>query len=127
MPVVNNGKGKGPKMFDGELNRKLGINQAVKQVNENSSLIFGISAEKNNIKKLLRIIDEQDAINRYKWYNIPCDLTSNELERLLYYKGSLCLFYCEPLDRFFITPYALDGTIDFYGRYNHIKPVPMAS
>lgn len=127
MPVVNNGKGKGPKMFDGELNRKLGINQTIKQVNENSALIFGISKEKNEIKKLLRIIDEQDAINRYKWYNIPCDLTSNELERLLYYKGSLILFYCEPLDKFYITPYALDGTIDFYGRYNYVKPVPMAS
>ena len=127
MPVINNGKGKGPKMYDGKLNRELGINQKVKQVNENSSLIFGFSPEKDNIKKLLRIIDEQDAINRYKWYNIPCDLTSNELERLLYYKGSLCLFYCEALGKFFITPYALDGTIDFYGRYNTIKPVPMAS
>ena len=31
------------------------------------------------------------------------------------------------LDEFFFMPYALDGTIDFYGRYNTIHPVPMTS
>ena len=46
---------------------------------------------------------------------------------MLYYKGSLCFFYLEALNKFFFTPYALDGTIDFYGRYNRIHPVPMAS
>lgn len=127
MPVVNDGKGKGPKMFDGELNRKLGLNQKIKQVNENMALIFGSSKSKDDIRRLLRIIDEQDAINRYKWFGAPVDLSSQEIERLLYYKGSLCLFYCEVLDKFFITPYALEGTIDFYSRYNYVKPLPMAS
>lgn len=82
---------------------------------------------KTNIKRMLRIIDEQDAVNRYTWYNLPCNITSQELERLLYYKGQLCLFYSEELDQFFFMPYALDGTIDFYGRYNRIHPVPMTS
>lgn len=31
------------------------------------------------------------------------------------------------LDQFYFMPYALDGTIDFYGRYNTIHPVPMTS
>ena len=31
------------------------------------------------------------------------------------------------LDEFYFMPYALDGTIDFYGRYNTIHPVPMTS
>lgn len=82
---------------------------------------------KDGIKKALRILDEQNAVTRYQWYNIPCDLTSEELERLIYYKGQLCMFYCEPLDSFYITPYALDGTIDFYGRFNTVHPVPMAN
>lgn len=60
------------------------------------------------------------------WYNLPCNLSSQELERLLYYKGQLAFFYYEPLDQFFFMPYALDGTIDFYGRFNRIHPVPMA-
>lgn len=82
---------------------------------------------KSGIKRQLRIIDEQDAINRYQWYNLPMDISSQELERLLYYKGQLCMFYFEELDKFFVMPYALDGTIDFYGRFNTVHPVPFAS
>lgn len=82
---------------------------------------------KENIKKLLRIVDEQDAVNRYIWHNIPANITSQELERLLYYKGQLCFFYEPTLDQFFFMPYALDGTIDFYGRFNTIHPVPIAN
>lgn len=82
---------------------------------------------KEDVKKLLRIIDEQDAVNRYVWYNIPANITSQELERMLYYKGQLCFFYMEDLNQFYFMPYALDGTIDFYGRYNTIHPVPMTS
>lgn len=80
-----------------------------------------------SMKLLMRLIDEQDAINRYKWYNLPCDLSSEELERLLYYKGQLCFFYFKDLDQFYFMPFALDGSIDFYGRYNRIHPVPMSS
>ena len=82
---------------------------------------------KDDIKKVLRLIDEQDAVNRYVWYNLPCNITSQELERMLYYKGQLCFFYMEDLDEFYFMPYALDGTIDFYGRYNRVHPVPMTS
>lgn len=82
---------------------------------------------KPEIKRALRIIDEQDAVNRYVWYNLPNNITSQELERMLYYKGQLCFFYMKELDQFFFMPYALDGTIDFYGRYNRVHPVPMTS
>lgn len=82
---------------------------------------------KEDIKKVLRVIDEQDAVNRYVWYNLPANITSQELERMLYYKGQLCLFYDKDLEEFYFMPYALDGTIDFYGRYNTIHPVPMTS
>jgi hypothetical protein len=82
---------------------------------------------KEDIKKYLRLIDEQDAVNRYVWYNLPANITSQELERMLYYKGQLCFFYDKDLEEFYFMPYALDGTIDFYGRYNTIHPVPMTS
>ena len=81
---------------------------------------------KEGIKKTLRIMDEQDAVNRYTWYNIPCNLSSQEIERMLYYKGQLCFFYLKDLDEFYFMPYALDGTLDAYGRYNHIHPVPFS-
>lgn len=97
--------------------------QAVKEFIEwgNSS-----NWRKENIRKQLRIIDEQDAVNRYKWYNLPCDLSSQELERLIYYRGQLCFFYVPKLEQFIFSPYALDGTIDYYGRYNTVHPVPWA-
>lgn len=82
---------------------------------------------KSSMKKVMRLIDEQDAINRYKWYNLPTNISSEELERLLYYKGQLCFFYFKQLDEFYFMPFALDGSIDFYGRYNRIHPVPMSS
>lgn len=90
---------------------------------------FGGNPEllKTDIKKFLRLIDEQDAVNRYVWYNLPCNISSQELERLIYYKGQVCFFYIPELNQFFFMPYALEGTIDFYGRYNHIHPVPMSS
>ena len=46
---------------------------------------------------------------------------------MIYYKGQLCFFYDADLEEFYFMPYALDGTIDFYGRYNTIHPVPMTS
>lgn len=80
---------------------------------------------KEDCRRFLRIIDEQRAVNRYTWYNLPASLSSQELERLLYYKGQLCFFYFKEIDEFVFMPYALDGNIDYYGRFNHIHPVPM--
>lgn len=84
---------------------------------------------KHSIKILLRVLDEQEFVNRYVWKNIPASITSQELERMLYYKGQLAMFYAPDVGdgEFFVTPYALDGGIDFYGRYRSIKPVPFSS
>ena len=73
-----------------------------------------IGGPKESLKKFLRIIDEQDAVNRYKWYNLPTSINGQELERMLYYKGQLAFFYIEELEEFYFMPYALNGTIDFY-------------
>lgn len=79
---------------------------------------------KQNIKAQLRIVDEQDAVNRYKWKNLPASITSQELERMIYYRGQLCLFHDINTDDYYFMPYALDGTIDFYGRFNYVHPLP---
>ena len=82
---------------------------------------------KLSIKKQLRILDEQNAVNMFQWENLPVGLSSQEVERLLYYRGQLALFYLDELNQFYLLPYALDGTIDAYGRFNTIHPVPIAS
>ena len=81
---------------------------------------------KSNIKKVMRIIDEQTAINRFKWYNLPQGLNSQLLERVLYYKGQGAFFYMPTDEKFYFLPYALDGTIDVYGRFTGITPLPFA-
>lgn len=81
---------------------------------------------KQAVKKTLRVLDEQNAVNRYVWYNLPCNISSQELERMLYYKGQLAFFYLEDIDEFYFMPYALDGGIDFYGRFVQIHPIPFA-
>jgi len=90
-------------------------------------LRYDVGKIKTAFKLALRIKEESEFVNRYKWYNLPLDLTGEELERLLYYKGNLCFFYSKELERFFVAPYALNDTIDAYGRYTTIKPVPMTS
>lgn len=82
----------------------------------------------DGIRKILRITDEQNAINRYEWYNLPDSLTGQLLERILYYRGQGAMFYVPELDRFLFLPYALEAPenstgIDIYGRYTGITPL----
>ena len=115
--------GKLPNLVDPSLYKQAGVDM---KTGLPTRMVDTINLKKN-MKRILRIIDEQDAVGRYKWYNLPCNISSEELERLIYYKGQLCFFYFKELDEFYFMPFALDGDIDFYGRYNKIHPVPMSS
>lgn len=114
-----------PKLIDPSLYKQAGID--LKTGKPTRAISGDVTRLRDNLRKMLRIIDEQDAVTRYKWYNLPLDISSEEFERLMYYKGQLCFFYYKELDKFFVMPFALDGSIDFYGRYNTIHPVPMSS
>ena len=77
---------------------------------------------KADIKKQLRIVDEQNAVNRFTWYNLPEGLNGRLMERILYYKGQGMLFYLN--EQFYFLPYALSGSIDVYGRFKMVTPLP---
>lgn len=79
-------------------------------------------SSKSSIKKILRIVDEQTAVNRFTWYNLPDGLNSKLIERVLYYKGQGMFFKLK--DKFYFLPYALSGTIDVYGRFTQVTPLP---
>lgn len=88
----------------------------------------GISSQlKRDIKIQLRVKDEQDAVNRYKWYNTGLDLSSQEIERMLYNKYELAFFYFEPLQKFMLLPFTLTDGLDLYGRFQYITPIPYTS
>lgn len=73
----------------------------------------------------MRIIDEQDAVNRYIWYNLPKGLNGQMIERILYYRAQGIFFPLETngIYKFYFLPYALDGEIDVYGRFKQVVPL----
>lgn len=114
--------GKGcPTMYDPSLLIQAGINPKTGLPLKISDQVCG---SKMSIKESLRIVDRQDAINCFTWYNLPEGLTPQIIERILYFKGQGMFFYMKDVDKFLFLPYALDGTIDCYGRYNTVTPLP---
>lgn len=113
-----------PRMIDADLYRQAGIDP--NKILRTAPSSTKTSPLKENIKRGIRIADEQEAINRYVWENLPEGMTSQELERLLYYHGQLCFFYDEATDNFVFMTYAMDAGPDIYGRYISVQPVPIA-
>lgn len=87
----------------------------------------GLSITPSNIRAPIRMDlakrNAVEAINRYKWYNLPNGLTGQLLETMLYTKGQLAFFYLKANNTFYILPYCLDGKPDVYGRFLHVSPV----
>lgn len=79
---------------------------------------------KENLRRAFRILDEQNAVNRYVWYNLPNGLNGNLMERILYYKAQGMFFFMPTDETFYFLPYALDGTIDVYGHFKAVTPLP---
>ena len=81
----------------------------------------------DEIGQSFKNIDYQQYLTRFKWNNLPYGLDSELFERIMYFSGSAMFFYIEELDRFYFLPYSMSGDgvetgIDFYGRYNKLKP-----
>lgn len=82
------------------------------------------SDRKDAIKRILRVVDEQDHITTFKWYNLPEGLDGDLMERILYYRGRGMFFYFEPDNKFYFLPFTLNGNIDVYGRFTSVTPLP---
>ena len=114
--MVNNAKMTNPQtLIQAGIDPKTGL-----PIRMTSPSKYGI--DKAEIKKQLRIVDEQDALHRYTWYNIPRGLNQELIERVLYYRAQGAFFQIE--GKAFFLPYALDGEIDVYGRFMGITPLP---
>lgn len=77
----------------------------------------------NSIYQSLKVMDEQDAVNKGKWYNLPYGITQSLIEREMYYRYSSAFFYMEALDRFFQLPYVGKG-LNVIGQYTTLTPLP---
>lgn len=63
----------------------------------------------------------QQFVRRYQYENLPKGLDPNIIERILYYRGRLVLFKLG--DTYYSLPFALNGSIDVYGRYKTVTPL----
>ena len=73
----------------------------------------GMAPMKDAVRRILRINDEQLALNRYRWYNLPHGLNGQLIERVLYYRGRGMFLYIEPLEQFAFLPYCLMAQLTF--------------
>lgn len=78
-------------------------------------------------KRSFRLIDEQNAVNRFNWINLPDGLSGNLIERILYYKGQGAFAFLEDIGKFVFLPFTLsapkegDTGLDIYGRFKEIQ------
>ena len=124
------GKNGIPRLIDPTPYIKAGIDPKTGRRIPLPSATLGVqSVFKDAFKIALRIKDEQNAVMRYTWYNLPDGIDGELVERMLYYKGQLAFAYIKDLDKFMILPYALIGeknngsALDEYARYNCIRLV----
>lgn len=104
------------------LYKSAGVDIKTKQPDKIADKNYGFKAAN---KKILRVNDEQVAINSIAWYNLPYGIDHSLVERVLFYRGQGALFYMEEADKWFFLPYALGSKgIDMYGRYINITPLP---
>lgn len=71
----------------------------------------------------IRDIDLQQYTSRYKWEGLPEYLPDNIIERLLYYKGNICLFFNG--GTFYALPYAFSGKLNTYSYPTAVKPIAL--
>lgn len=111
---------KGPKMYDLEQYFQAGIDPKTGLPIRLSNLIETV--DKADIKRQLQFVDKTNALSRFTYYNLPKGITADLIERIIYYRGQAILFHIG--EKHFVLPYALDGTIDMYGRFEEVTPLP---
>ena len=79
------------------------------------------SERRAHYNRELEIHQLQQFVRRYRWTNLPKGLDPTLMERILYYRGQVILFKIN--DTYYATPFALNGTIDLYGRYMSVTPL----
>ena len=85
----------------------------------------------SNDKSLIRsALDHKhmvETIERFEWLNLPDEIPSDLIERILFFRFKGCMFYEKTIERYFFLPFALKGedrmTIDSYGRYLSVTPI----
>lgn len=93
------------------------IGRLQKTFNEN----FSIECNIEEYRHFFQDIDTQQMCSRYIWENLPPELTSWQIEHMLYFKGSLAGYMRGGI--LYLLPYAMTDGINIYGMPNAIQPI----
>ena len=97
-------------------------------IDEEGKVIVGNPLNKNlKYDSLFSIMRKQNMIEtleRYQWINIPFGLTQDLIERLLFFRGKAVFYFNDKVGKFQFLPFALNKTIDEYGRYTRCNTLP---
>lgn len=123
-----NNQPKGPFLGDKQMYLEAGIDpytgKAINDKNCSGMYTFVDPKLAPDIYRIIKKMDEQQAIRRYTWYNLPDELDGKLIERILYYRGQGILYYFEAGEKFLFLPFTLNGRINEYGRYTAVSPLP---
>ena len=73
--------------------------------------------------QVLQNLDHMQATSRYMWKNLPNNLTSYQLESLLYMSKGLCVFYSN--NTLYALPYTFSGTLNYYSYPTRVSPITL--
>ena len=105
-----------------EMNDAIGINGKTKLPAK-----FGAGRRDNTEYDITLKFREQDKdwnVNMWDWANTHLDMTSQDINRFVYYRGQLAFAYIKEIDEFVLLPFAVDGNLDMYGRPKYIRLIP---
>lgn len=77
-----------------------------------------------DLYNIMREQNKQETLERYMWINVPYGLTPDIIERVLFYRGKGVLYFNDKIGKFQFLPFALNKTIDEYGRYTACNTLP---
>lgn len=97
----------------------------IENYNSNFNPAYVIDFNKSAYEDYLITKDIMLCSNRYEWKNIPINLTSQQIEALLYQYGSLCMFENDN-GELMITPFAKVGELNFYGQLDKVQPIDLS-
>lgn len=82
---------------------------------------YNLNRDKSKYEVLLSNYDLNQCVARYIWEDLPDDIKSYDVERMLYYRTGLTGF--KRAGKHFILPFIIQGSLTPYGYPNEIKPI----
>lgn len=97
-------------------------------VDQNGNIIRGnpenLNLNYDSLYQIMRNHNRIETLERYMWLNVPFGLTQDIIERVLFFRGKGIFYFNDEVDKFQFLPFALNGTIDEYGRYIRCNTLP---